>query len=441
MEIILADITCDTLSKDLYTLDIKTKIKFLQSCLEKLHAYLTKNGNYAFKQEFVAIITAPEYFFAKDHQSERQYDEHEARSIEKSLAQLSAHYKKILIIPGTIAWKKNVLPKKENKYQENSSAYQTLYSAEKMNEKDYLDDKRSRGINKNKDDYLKYTKKSGDHSLLSIKEALFSYGKKNRGGHTQNDFETKIKSLSQDENKLKSILLSRNTLYMYLDGTRLHKYHKRSDYQEVLNNVTKNVFIQGDRKPIATISGIRIGMEICLDHNIGTLKQVIDKHQGFLLEEDKDPVDLHLILSAFVASKPEHYTAKQNGYIIHSSSSFSYRQYLHNKPNNIKYYIGLVPANTTIIPKQLKQDVIYLQKIDDIVFAYWLKNSQLAHRTIELTTNELNWLEFSTLTSVKIIARSSNEDLINKITTLCDRHLIEINTSKDENINVARLIF
>jgi predicted amidohydrolase len=85
-----------------------------------------------------------------------------------------------------------------------------------------------------------------------------------------------------------------NTAYVLLGSTVL-EYNKTGNYKEVKGEAKPLVFFSGGIKGIFSLGGIRYGLEICLDHNIGVLADVTNPQ--------RKPVDVHLIVSDSVQFK------------------------------------------------------------------------------------------------------------------------------------------
>jgi len=336
----LFSLTVDTESSAFCKLTLRRKLEGLKSSLTKISGIISQKDTQP-GQTIKAILVAPEYFFQKIHKPEkgksRQYSEDFKRFIEMELTQLSHDFPGILIIAGTIAWKKNMLsdPQTEEniwggQQPDITQALGRIPTAQKLSFKHYSYSKVMRGITSDQAKYdQKYMSKSGDHSYLKALEALqgqkqYFFGRNSRDNAPDNSQEHKIDSLlaMRDTPQLRDALLSRNTAYAYLNGKRVHKYHKGSDYQEVIDQ-GQNFYVSGTKSPIIPpnlVDGMRIGMEICLDHNCGVLAKHLALHQGDLLDDEKAPLDIHLILSAAVSNQPANQRMKKDGYLIHSSS-------------------------------------------------------------------------------------------------------------------------
>jgi hypothetical protein len=95
-----------------------------------------------------------------------------------------------------------------------------------------------------------------------------------------------------------------NTAYLYM-GDRIMKYHKMEDAVELAADDTGAVFVPGDGNNVFTVSGLKIGVEICADHASHHLKQAFD---------------IHIVTSATVGRKDAHVMAKDGGLYIRADS-------------------------------------------------------------------------------------------------------------------------
>jgi hypothetical protein len=112
--------------------------------------------------------------------------------------------------------------------------------------------------------------------------------------------------------------MARNTAYVLLDGQVLCKYHKQGDFHEVLVG-TDTVHIPGrldGRFPVRPTSPaqreIRFGIEICLDHACQAVEKDV-KNMGY--------VDVHIITSAQLPTDEAKVAAANAGYLVHASSN------------------------------------------------------------------------------------------------------------------------
>uniref|UniRef100_A0A372IUG7 CN hydrolase domain-containing protein n=1 Tax=Paracidobacterium acidisoli TaxID=2303751 RepID=A0A372IUG7_9BACT len=95
-----------------------------------------------------------------------------------------------------------------------------------------------------------------------------------------------------------------NTAYLYM-GTRIMKYHKMEDAGELAEEDEGAIFVPGDGNNVFTVASLRVGIEICADHQAHHLRE---------------KVDIHIVSSASVARRDEHVMAKDGGLYIRANT-------------------------------------------------------------------------------------------------------------------------
>jgi hypothetical protein len=142
--------------------------------------------------------------------------------------------------------------------------------------------------------------------------------------------------------------MMRNTAYVLHKGRVHFKYNKQGDFHEAIGDAT-TVFVPGDQVGTCVIEGVRFGFEICLDHNMSVLQRRA-RHRAV------DPVQVHIITSAAVDNVSDNAHVTQRGYVVHASS---------------------VDACTTVYqPKQGRGQMVSLghDNVDGDPLRYWLIN-------------------------------------------------------------------
>jgi len=253
------------------------------------------------------LFIAPEYLFAKpasagghSYGTPRHLEEGEKESLLQHLLALSRQMPGLLIIAGTVAWRKPF----------ERSGGKLMHS-------------KGPNIGQNKT-VTRYTKA---HTAISRYATEFMGGRTNRP--LSGDFDS-TSALSSADKTMQIISadydasgvdsLAKNTAYVLLDGTQRFKYNKRNDFHEVLGGEpgVRTVYVPGmfdgrfdiqtDDVPPRTI---QFGLEICLDHAAGTLQRSV---------QQSGQVDVHLITSAWVQPVPGSSVIKSTGYLVHASS-------------------------------------------------------------------------------------------------------------------------
>lgn len=356
MKILFVDIEINTEDSSFLRTSIEDRLQLLKTILVQIRRDLssTQYIDTRSSQEIRAILTAPEYFFAKDpRQGSRHYSKKESDFIQEGLAFLSSQYKGVLLIPGTVAWKQPAF-----KYPKIPSGFKSFVK----NFIEHLDDKVARGVRINVktalDQFILELENPAHlhqeaHEELSL--ALlstprpFHYHGGMKGNPAPNDPRIKKQIIAFAR---KDLSLCRNTAFFYLNGTQRYEYHKRGDYNEVPYDYLNNIHIPGLKNPpIIEIGGLVFGIEICLDHNSGWLKRFIQKSSCVNPIYKADQIDIHLILSAHVEHDRDKVQKHKKGYVIHSSSVEESR-----RPRPLDYRTQLVregPFNLSIYLQQL----------------------------------------------------------------------------------------
>lgn len=288
--ILVTRIKKDTMTIAFASLSTRKKIEILKSNLTNMDNVLNECYPMTAQQKIRGILIAPEYFFSSQYRlpnsqgNTRQVSEKKRDKIDRELQKLSEQFPSILIVAGTIAWSKK-LEQGDGELEKRVKRY-TLALERRM-------DDQSRKIWHEQSTYY------SDNPLVSARRVL-----KN------------IENPSQAEN----IRISRNTAYIYLKGELCHRYHKNSDFQEVIETAytnkkvklrsKKNIYMPGESDGVFTIDNIKFGIEVCLDHSLGTLET---NHKD-------EEVDVHIIVSAFVDNNKSNFKARLNGYVLHASS-------------------------------------------------------------------------------------------------------------------------
>jgi predicted amidohydrolase len=319
-EIILCDLSINVNAPDFYRQPLENKFNTLAQALRMLEQEIVAARNIPPHQKLQGILISHEDYFrcANRKNSFRPYSETQMREIERAICQLSRQHPRILIIPGTISWRKKVIDPR-------------YHFSRKASYADYLVSKEARGISSLKSQASwKSRPPSQSHGgqfptlgptkAYAYQKIYDTWGK--RGAYVEEhlDAEKEYKKDLDDikfNDQLQDLSVIRNTAIFYLEGQQKYKYHKssQSEADEELNEPdAPSFYLPGTTAPILNIAGINIGIEICIDHYYGLLDEYLQSEQ-----KAYPFVDLHLILSNVVPNKPENSLLRQKGYLIHSS--------------------------------------------------------------------------------------------------------------------------
>jgi hypothetical protein len=254
--------------------DFDTKLQLMKSIIETFYA----NTQGAYRNILqgrpeiepatspLFIFAAPEYYFKKSN-GERCLSRDERDRFVNEMSKLSATRPRLLIVPGTIIWKKPMNEKARSKAQMRILA-------------------REKQIRESSADAPEVMEKRLEK--MNSKRTALTWP-----------------SGSQDAVQF----LAYNTAYLFYEGTTF-KYHKMTDYVELTEDDarTETLFIPGRVRGVFSIAGLKIGVEICGDHKTGMLDQL---------------VDIHLMVSASTNKIDAHVWARDGGLFFNAADQYS----------------------------------------------------------------------------------------------------------------------
>lgn len=280
----------DTTNQIFASLPNSRKIDLLKNALRYMNCTLNSYYPNTIGQVIRGILIAPEYFFSTKHNLPnligncRQISQECRYEITRELETLSLQFPSILIIAGTVAWMKK-LDQGDDKFKKRVDKYKGIISRR-------LEDPVRRSWHEKTQEFT--------DNPLDVAHTILK----------------KIDNPSQAQD----ITVSRNTAFVYLNGQLCHRYHKNTDYREVVEmssddklatlHSKNNIYIPGDNKGIFIIDDIKFGIEICSDHS----------HSALAVNHPEEELDIHIILSACVTNHKSHFRAQHNGYVLHASS-------------------------------------------------------------------------------------------------------------------------
>jgi len=104
--------------------------------------------------------------------------------------------------------------------------------------------------------------------------------------------------------------MMQNTAYALLNGKVVFAYAKQGNFHEEAGD-SRVVFAPGAKSGVQEIEGIHFGFEVCLDHNIGTLKKQLRGGRK---------VDVQIVMSDYVKYSPAHVVVRDGGVFVHAST-------------------------------------------------------------------------------------------------------------------------
>jgi predicted amidohydrolase len=109
----------------------------------------------------------------------------------------------------------------------------------------------------------------------------------------------------------------KNNMYVFLDGVIAHKYSKQADWFETLGSSDQH-FIPGGSSCTKEIAGIRFGFEICMDHSMRMLGTSQGAYRARGMKELGTPPDIHIIVSDYTGN--QYFPMRNGGFMLHAST-------------------------------------------------------------------------------------------------------------------------
>ena len=312
-------------------ISIAERLQFIRDCAFYAQGKIQTKPLIHPSAHFKGILLAPEYFFAAPVSSQnhalgdiRQLDEDQKLEIQLRMLEISANIAPdLLIIPGTIAWRKPLdrsfesFARRQRRKKPSISELdlQILWNIKE-------------GFNPRREKAAQEIERTAKHLY---KAKLGFYQPQLHGSFNETTLPesppafnlpgttNQVRTPQQKVTDIRSHAthMARSTAYAFLKGQQVARYHKQGDFFEVLSNVDREVFVPGPygkegRTPEFWLGGISFGIEICYDHGLGALKA----RRG-------STVDVHILLSAHLEATAHANRAKTGGCLAHASSMHS----------------------------------------------------------------------------------------------------------------------
>ena len=311
---------------------------------------MIKQSNFDASGLIKGIFAAPEYAFAarlagfagpiSGKTRGRSLHAHAHDRLVRELSTLSAMFPRILIIPGTIAWK---APLSEAELDRRLG----YYFAREKNPPKLQDDVLSRAlkvawklcttdgrlynifeISKHKADLgidlptrtltdpelatYETTYPEWYKHMVTVAEALLRQEGSialNLAAQQAMDRLAVDRLFDDSASSIKHMMS--NTAYAFLNGKVVFSYNKQSNWQEEIGDPMV-VFAPGGRTGVTQIEEIWFGLEVCRDHAFGTLRQQLRSGRE---------LDVQIVLSDYVDVRPENVVVRKKGYFVHASTN------------------------------------------------------------------------------------------------------------------------
>lgn len=273
------------------------------------------------------LFVAPEYYFSRSSNA-HAISETEKRNLVGRLATLSGGYTNLILVPGSIAWKKPIvrpdleLRKKDSISGLRTGALKATSRLDKFNEQVKVSVRNELALIESvidreidevlADPWMKLSEKK------RVASREFRYEKREALAKKALD-RLKTEQLQMTTNTSTAperCFLARNTAYAFYGGREVARYHKRSNFHEVRVDESDGGYVMfepgggpdgsGD---LFEVDGVKFGIEICFDHSLGFLS-------GF---STKKP-HVQIIMSAAVKLVEKHVFVPPDCFIVHASS-------------------------------------------------------------------------------------------------------------------------
>jgi hypothetical protein len=315
-----------------------SRISSLNAAVKATAAQIAAQG-YESSGLVKGIFVAPEYFFAAKYAGfvlngggkvPRPIGAVAHDDLLRKLDSLSRAFPRILIVPGTVAWKKPFdlaeLQARE-RYYRGRAAHMPPLTGEPLTRALRAEYQRSAIDSSLTDsaDRARYKRTNNlDMPTELVSEAEFDTLKTT---HPQL-YATMVQVVSALDRLGKAAYAAidrynanpggithtmQNTAYAFLNGQVVFRYSKQGNFHEEVGD-SGLVFAPGARSGVQDIEGIKFGFEVCLDHNLGVLsRQLRAGHH----------IDVQVVTSDWVKYKPEHAVVRDGGYFVHASTNAS----------------------------------------------------------------------------------------------------------------------
>jgi predicted amidohydrolase len=281
---------------------IATRFLILEDRLRMTARWITALGK-DLTGPFKAVFLAPEYLFTEPAAQRQPLTEAARLRIEQDLLALSRKYPEILMVPGTVFYKKP-LTRDQNSAQYKFDPVTGLRDKLKTTGAD----RRDRLFGKAMDAMFSIPAQRTADDWRHDDWVMNGY---DADGHAVPSLNQIVATLGDTTNPPKFVV--KNVAYVLLAGRRIAKYDKQSDWGEALgNNPDDLAFIPGVYKQCPEIDGYRVGTEICFDHG-----------NGMLARRNVTPLHFHFAVSDWVETSVGNMAMSAGGYFAHASTNFN----------------------------------------------------------------------------------------------------------------------
>jgi predicted amidohydrolase len=299
---------------------VSTRVDYVKAAAEELKRYtddLEKTFSKPDDLPLRAVFLAPEYSFARslpqqfgDHTfgQKRQIEEDYVKdTLRPTFEALSKNFRNALIVPGTVAWRKSIVPSTPGKHA-------SIQEAEEYRREKYGDRILS-AVDINMD----------MGNIFGVDTPVFppQFQKPADMRPTLPTARTKFRAIQTAH------YIAKNTAHCYYNGDCIYKYNKIGDFYEVSEDTDDTVIVPNRESKVSgttvaagrfKVEGLDVGISICYDQSLsvqsGPTLQIVEP-----LQKTADPVDIHILLSAHITPNTDLANLKPGGMMMSCSSN------------------------------------------------------------------------------------------------------------------------
>jgi hypothetical protein len=314
-------------------LSAASRIENVSAAVQATKSY-TENLGTAFWKDLSAtraVFLAPEYCFARslpnlqgDHTfgSKRQMEEDYVKEkLRPVFGALSKNFKNALIVPGTVAWRKSIMPADGGKHGTRQDAA------------DYRIAKYSQRIQNSADVNMFYQGPTGHNFPFTQGTTVFPDAFKR-----PDDTRPGVPTIGDKATWLQTAhYIAKNTAHCYYNGDCVYKYDKIGDFYEVSEATTDTVVVpnRGSNVSGATVgagrfrlAGFDYGISVCYDQSLA-MQNTGSVNVLEPLQKTAGAVDCHLLLSAHITPQVAAAHLTPGGYLLSCSSDDTCNRVIH----------------------------------------------------------------------------------------------------------------
>jgi hypothetical protein len=280
-----------------------------------------------------AVFLAPEYCFARslpklqgNHTfgSKRQMEEDYVKDkLRPVFSALSKNFQNALIVPGTVAWRKSIMPADGGKHgtPQDAAAYRLAKYGQRI--------QNSADVNMFYGDNTSHNFPFTQATTVFPDVPSFRMAGDNR---------LSVPTIADKATWLQTAhYIAKNTAHCYYNGDCVYKYDKIGDFYEVSEATTDTVMVpnRGSNVSGATVgagrfrlAGFDYGISVCYDQSL-SMQNTGSVNVLAPLQKTAGAVDCHLLLSAHIPPHVASANLTPGGYLLSCSSDDACNKVMH----------------------------------------------------------------------------------------------------------------